>query len=44
MIFLKQSSPLGGEMQNQFQTIDIFVRGFASRDAAMNFASRHGDT
>ena len=31
-------------MQNQFQTIDILARGFASRDAAMSFASRHGDT
>lgn len=28
-----------------FPTIDMnFARGFASRDAAMNFASRHGDT
>ena len=35
---------LGGELQSQFPTIDILARGFASRDAAMNFASRHGDT
>ena len=35
-----------GELQSRFSQPLIFpkARGFASRDAAMNFASRHGDT